>query len=159
MKQPTYAKIPAEDLTVAMTGIQVPRELLTGDRGAPVVVDTADVRLHMSPDALTKLAARTSGLDGLTLRIVGGKLQARVEVQGVQAVATVRPQLRNGRLRLTVDNLSGDAPPGVREALNSLLATGIEIPDLPFGASLKQVAVDGQSVLLSATAADVELST
>lgn len=157
MEQPTYAKVPAEDLTVAMTGIQVPRELLTGDKGAAVVVDTADVRLRLSPEALTKLAARTSGLDGLTLRIVNGKLQARVKVQGVQAVATVRPQLRNGRLRLTVDNLSGDAPPGVREALNSLLATGIEVPELPFGASLKQVAVEGQSVLLGATAADVQL--
>jgi hypothetical protein len=41
--------------------------------------------------------------------------------------------------------------------MSSLLAKGIVVPDLPFGASLKQVAVDGQSVLLTSTAADVEL--
>jgi len=39
-----------------------------------------------------------------------------------------------------------------------MFAKGIVIPDLPFGASLKQVTVDGQSVLLTATAANVELS-
>jgi hypothetical protein len=41
--------------------------------------------------------------------------------------------------------------------VNSLLAKGIVVPDLPFGASLKQVAADGQSVVLTATASDVEL--
>jgi LmeA-like phospholipid-binding len=156
MQQPTITSIPAQDLTVAMTGVQVPRELLTGDTGAAITVDSADLRLRLSPDALTKLAARTNDLDGLTLRIVRAKLQARVMVQGVEAVATVRPQTQNGRITLVVD-LPAQVPSAVRDAVNSLLAEGIEIPDLPFGASLKQVAVDGQSVLLTATAADVEL--
>jgi hypothetical protein len=158
MQRPTISSIPAQDLTVAMTGVHVPRELLTGDTGAAVRVDSADLRLRLSPDALTKLAARTSDLNGLTLRIVGAKLQARVVVQGVEADATVRPQVQNGRVRLVVDDLPAAVPPAVRDAVNSLLAKGIVVPDLPFGASLKQVAVDGQSVLLTATAADVELS-
>jgi hypothetical protein len=158
MQRPTISSIPAQDLTVAMTGVHVPRELLTGDTGAAVRVDSADLRLRLSPDALTKLAARTSDLNGLTLRIVGAKLQARVVVQGVEADATVRPQVQNGRVRLVVDDLPAAVPPAVRDAVNSLLAKGIVVPELPFGASLKQFAVDGQSVLLTATAADVELS-
>jgi hypothetical protein len=158
MQRPTISSIPAQDLTVAMTGVHVPRELLTGGTGAAVRVDSADIRLRLSLDALTKLAARTSDLNGLTLRIVGSKLQARVLVHGVEVGATVRPQPQNGRIRLVVDDLPASVPSAVRDAVNSLLAKGIVVPDLPFAASLKQVAVDGQSVLLTATAADVELS-
>lgn len=157
MRQPTITSIPAEDLTVAMSGVHVPREVLTGDPGAAVRIDSADLRLRLSPDALTKLAARTSGLDGLTLRIVGGKLQARVVVRGIEAGATVRPQAQNGRIGLVVDDLPSEVPSAIREAINSLLAKGIQVPELPFGASLKQIAVDGQAVLLTATAADLEL--
>jgi hypothetical protein len=157
MQRPTISSIPAQDLTVAMTGVHVPRELLTGNTGAAVRIDSADLRLRLSPDALTKLAARTSSLDGLTLRIVGAKLQARVVTQGVEASATVRPQVQNGRVRLLVDDLPAAVPSTVRDAMSSLLAKGIVVPDLPFGASLKQVAVDGQSILLTATAADVQL--
>ena len=64
MQQPTISKVPAQDLTVEMTEIQVPRELLTGDTSAPVSAASADLRLRLSPDAMTKLAARTSGVDG-----------------------------------------------------------------------------------------------
>jgi hypothetical protein len=157
MQRPTISSIPAQDLTVTMTGVHVPRELLTGDTGAAVRVDSADLRVRLSPDALTKLATRTSGLDGLTLRIVSAKLQARVVTQGVEASATVRPQVQNGRVRLLVDDPPAAVPSTVRDALSSLLAKGIVVPDLPFGASLKQVAVDRQSVLLTATAADLQL--
>ena len=157
MQRPTISSIPAQDLTVAMTGVHVPRELLTGDKGAAVRVDSAELRLRFSPDTLTKLAARTSDLHGLTFQIVGAKLQARVVVQGVEVGATVRSQPQNGRIRLVVDDLPAAVPSTVRDAVNSLLAKGIVVPDLPFSASLKEVAVDGQSVLLTATAANVEL--
>ncbi|WP_344109948.1 DUF2993 domain-containing protein [Kribbella alba] len=155
MQQPTFSSIPAQDLTVVMSGIQVPREVLTGGTGAGVKVTSADLKLRMSPDALNRLA-RAGGLDGLTLRIVNSKLQARVAVQGVTASATVRPQVQNGRISLVVDGLPG-VPSAIRDAVNSVLARGIVVPDLPFGASVKQVAVDGQSILLTATAANFEL--
>ena len=157
MQRPTISSIPAEDLTVTMTGVQTPRELLTGDTDVTVLVDAADVQLRLSPEALTNLTARASGMDELTLRIVGGKLQARVMVQGVEAVATVQPQAQRGRIRLVVDELPAEVPSAVRDAVNSLLAKGIVVPDLPFGASLKQVGADGQSVVITATASDVEL--
>jgi hypothetical protein len=155
MQQPTFSSIPAQDLTVVMSGIQVPRDVLTGGTGAGVKVTSADLKLRMSPDALNRLA-RAGGLDGLTLRIVNSKLQARVVVQGVTASATVRPQVQNGRISLVVDGLPG-VPSAIRDAVNSVLARGIVVPELPFGASVKQVAVDGQSILLTATAANFEL--
>ncbi|HZO70202.1 MAG TPA: DUF2993 domain-containing protein [Kribbellaceae bacterium] len=158
MQQPTISKVPAQDLTVEMTEIQVPRELLTGDTSAPVSAASADLRLRLSPDAMTKLAARTSGVDGLKLRIVGGKLHARVSVEGVDASATVRPQTENGRIKATVDDLPAGVPSEIREEVNALLSKGIQIPELPFGAKLTQIAVEGQSLVLTATAADVELA-
>src|SRR5882757_3968463 len=158
MNQPTVSAVQAEDLKVTMSGVHVPREALTGDSNAAVTVDTSDVQLRLSPVALTKLVARTSGLDGLTLRIAGGKLQAQVKIQGVEAAATVQPQAQNGRIRLVVGELSGSIPSAIRELLTSQLAKGIQLPELPFGASLKQVAVEGQAVALTATAANVQLA-
>jgi hypothetical protein len=143
MQRPTFQSVQAQDLTVAMTGIHVPRSLLTGDTTATVNVDAAELRLRLSPEALTTLGA----LDAVSLRIVNGNLQARVA--GV--AATVRPEVRNGRLRLVLDDQ-------VPSAIRSLLADGIKIPDLPFDASLKQAAVDGQFILLTAAATDIELS-
>lgn len=158
MDRPTVSAVQAEDLTVAMTGVHVPREALTGDSNATVTVDSSDVQLRLSPDALTKLVARTSGLDGLTLRIAGGKLQAQATILGRKVSATVQPQAQNGRIRLVVGELSTSIPSAIREALTSQLAKGIQVPELPFGASLKDVAVEGQAVVLTATAANLHLA-
>jgi LmeA-like phospholipid-binding len=156
MDRPTVSSVPAQDVTAVMSGIQVPRELLTGGTGADVVVDSTDVRVRLSPQDLTRLAARTSGLDDMTLRITGSRLQAQVEVRGVDVAATVRPQVRGNRIRLLVDDLPGQ-PEVIRDAVNSLLSRGIEMPDLPFGATLKQVSVEGESVVVTATAAEIRL--
>ncbi|MPZ93829.1 MAG: DUF2993 domain-containing protein [Propionibacteriales bacterium] len=156
MQRPTIASVPAEELTADLTGIQVPREVLTGGRGATVTVDSADIRLRMTPDALARFAARTSGLDRLTLRVADGRLRAQLTVRGVEAAAVVRPQVRDGRVVLVIDDLPG-VPSAVRDVVRELLGRGIDVSDLPFGAALKQVAVVGQSVVLTATASDVEL--
>jgi LmeA-like phospholipid-binding len=156
MDRPTVSSVPAQDVTAVMSGIQVPRELLTGGTGADVVVDSTDVRVRLSPQDLTRLAARTSGLDDMTLRITGSRLQAQVEVRGVDVAATVRPQVRGNRIRLLVDDLPGQ-PEVIRDAVNTLLSRGIEMPDLPFGATLKQVSVEGESVVVTATAAEIRL--
>ena len=157
MQRPTFSSVAAEDLSAVMSGIHVPRELLTGSN-AVVTVDTTDVRLRMSPGALTKLTAAASGLDGLSLQVSGGKLLARANVRGVEATATVRPQAVNGRIRLMVDNLPADVPSVIRKVVTSSLAKGIALPKLPFGATLKDVSVDGQSIVLTATAANLQLA-
>ncbi|ONI71627.1 hypothetical protein BWI15_15815 [Kribbella sp. ALI-6-A] len=156
MDRPSVSKVSAEDLTMVMTGVQVPREMLTGDTSATVVIGQADIRLRMSPDALTRLTAGASGIDGLKLTAAGEKLQATV--RGVDAVATVRPEVRNGRIGLIVDNLPDGVPARVRTMLTALLARGIRIPELPFGATVTQAAVQGQSLVVTATANDVRLS-
>ncbi|WP_112242513.1 LmeA family phospholipid-binding protein [Kribbella monticola] len=157
MQEPSFKSVAAEDLSAVMTGIHVPHELLTGSKGV-VTVDTTDVRLRVSPGALTKLTAAASGLDGLSLQIVGGKLQARVKVRGVDATATVRPQAVNGRIRLLVDQLPDEVPSVIRKAVSSLLAKGIGLPDLPFGATLKEIAISGQSIVLTAAASNLHLT-
>jgi hypothetical protein len=158
MKQPRISSVPVDDLTVAMAGIQVPRELLTGGGSGTITADTANMRVRMSPESLTRLAIRTSGLEGLTLHVVDGKLQARVQIQGIQATATVQPQVVDGRIRLTVNDLGAGVPVTVKDALNTMLSGGFEVPQLPFGAKLRQISVQGDTIILVAGANDVELS-
>ena len=158
MQQPTFSSIPAEDLTVDLTGVHVPRALVTGQTGTAVTVDSTDMRLKLSPAELGKLAARTTGLDDLTMRIVDGKLHARLTVSGIEADATIRPLVKNGRIVMSVDKLPDGVPSAIRDGITSLLAKGITLPELPFGASLKQVGVEGSSVVLTATAANLKLA-
>jgi hypothetical protein len=157
MKQPKISSIPVDDLTVAMAGIHVPREVLTGGGGGTITADTANMRVRMSPESLSRLAARTSGLEGLTLHVVDGKLQARVLIQDIQAIATVQPQVVDGRIRLTVNDLGAGVPVTVKDALNTMLSGGFEVPELPFGAKLRQISVQGDTIILVAGANDVEL--
>ncbi|QNE18734.1 DUF2993 domain-containing protein [Kribbella qitaiheensis] len=157
MQRPTFSSVAAEDLSAEMTGVHVPQELLTGSK-AVVTVDTTDVRLRLSPGALTKLTATVSGLSGLSLQISGGKLLAHVKVRGVDATATVRPQAVNGRIRLVVDQLPSELPSVIRKAVTTLLAKGVALPDLPFGATLKEIALDGQAIALTATAKNLQLT-
>jgi hypothetical protein len=158
MQQPTFSSIPAEDLTVELTGVHVPRALLTGQTGTAVTVDSTDMRLKLSPAEMSKLAARATGLDDLTMRIVDGKLHARLTMSGIEADATIRPQVKNGRIVMAVDALPDGVPSAIRDGMTSLLAKGITLPELPFRASLKQVAVEGGSVVLTATAANVKFA-
>jgi hypothetical protein len=158
MRQPTISSIPAEDLTVVMSGVHVPRAALTGGSDAAVTVDTTDMQVRLSPTELAKLAARTTGVDDLTMRVVDGKLHAQLSIRGIEADAIIRPTTKNGRIVLAVDELSDSIPSVVRDAITSLLSKGIALPKLPFGASLKQVAVQGSSVVLSATAANLKLA-
>lgn len=158
MQRPTVSAVAARDLTATMTGIRVPHEAVTGGSTAGVTAETAQLRLRLSPDALSKLAARTGGVDGLRLRIVNGKLRLRVAVQGFEASATVQPKAEQGRINATVDDLPPGTPDGLRDAVTTLVGKGIALPKLPFGASLRELSVEGGSVVLTAAAADVKLS-
>jgi hypothetical protein len=152
MQQPTFSSVPAEDLTVTMHGVHVPRALVTGGSGAEVTIDSTDMKVRLSPAELAKLAARATGVDDLNLRIVDGRLHAQLSVRGIDADATLSPRVEKGRIVLAVDELSDKVPSVLRGAVTSMLARGITLPKLPFGASLKQVAVEGNSVVLVATA-------
>lgn len=158
MKQPTFDSIPAEDLKVELNGVHVPRGLLTREAGTAVTVDTTDVRLQLSPAELAKQAVRSTGLEGLTMNVVDGKLHAKLSVRGVEADATILPQVQKGRIVLAVDQLSDAIPSFIQNAIKSQLSQGIRLPQLPFGATLKQVSIEGTSVVLTATAADLKIA-
>jgi len=105
-----------------------------------------------------KLVARGAGLNGLTLQAVDGKLEAKLSVRGFSMDATVTPIAKNGRVALTVDQLPDSIPSAVRELVQARLSRGISLPKLPYDASLKEVAVEGGSVVLIATAAGLKLT-
>ncbi|MFI5713964.1 DUF2993 domain-containing protein [Kribbella sp. NPDC051620] len=159
MREPRIEKVAAEDLTVDMHGIHVPHEALTGDRNAAVTVDKADVKLRLSPSALAKLTANTRGIDALTLQTRSGKLVANATIQGLKVSATVRPEARNGRIGLVVDEstLQG-IPEQLRGTVGAILSRGIVVPELPFKATLQQVAIEDQSIVLTAAATNLQLS-
>ncbi|MEU4191350.1 DUF2993 domain-containing protein [Kribbella sp. NPDC026611] len=159
MKQPTFSGIPAEDLKVDLTDVHVPKALLTGDRGAAVTVDSTALRLQLAPAELAKLAARSTGLSGLTMAVVDDKLHAKLSLRGINADVTIVPKVSKGRIVLVVDQLSDSIPSFIRSAVKNQLARGIVIPKLPFGAQLDQVSVEGSSVLLTASAADLKFNT
>ena len=158
MKQPTFDSIPAEDLKVELSGVHVPRGLLTRQPGTAVTVDSTDLQLQLSPAELAKQAVRSTGLAGLTMQVVGGKLHAKLSVSGLDVDVTVRPQVQKGRIVLAVDELSDTVPSFVRNTVKSQLARGITIPRLPFGAKLNQIGVDGSSIVLTASVADLKLA-
>ncbi|MEV0800545.1 DUF2993 domain-containing protein [Kribbella sp. NPDC050281] len=159
MKQPTFSNdVAAEDLVVEMSGVHVPRALLEQKPGTAVTVDSTAMRVHLSPDELTKLAARTTNIKGLSFRIVDGKLHARLTVGGLNADVAVTPQVKGRRIALGVEDMSDSIPSVVRNAVKSQLARGLTFPQLPFDASLKQVSVEGDSLLLVAAVADLKLT-
>jgi hypothetical protein len=158
MKEPTFDAIPAEDLKVELHGVHVPRGLLTRTPGTAVSIDSTAVRLQLSPAELAKLAARSTGVQGLTLDAVDGKLHARLSIRGAEAEATLRPQVQNGRIVLAVDQLPDAVPSFLRDAVRNQFSRAITLPKLPYGATLEQVSVEGSSIVLTATAADLKFA-
>ncbi|GAA0610011.1 hypothetical protein GCM10009534_50980 [Kribbella sandramycini] len=159
MIKPTFSEVPAEDLQVTMKGVHVPRAVIQQQSGAAVTVETTDIRLQLAPPEIAKLAARATGLDGLTMRVVDGKLMAKLSLQGVSVDTEVTPTARNGRVSLAVGELAGNVPSVVREVLEARLKRGIALPKLPYDATLKEVAVEGSSVVLIASAANLSMTT
>ncbi|MFF1821633.1 DUF2993 domain-containing protein [Kribbella sp. NPDC058245] len=159
MTKPTFSEVPGENLEVKMTGVHVPRGVITGDAGAQVTVDNTDIRLSLAPAEVAKLAARGTGLGGLKMEAVDGKLRAKLSLGEFAVDVAVTPTAKNGRVALAVDQISDNIPAAARELLKTRLARGISLPKLPYDATLKEVAVEGSSVVLIATAANLKLTT
>lgn len=156
MVQPTVEDVSAENLTLIMNDIHVPRSAMTGG-GGTVTVNNADLQLRLSPASLGKLIAASSGLRNLSLRIVDEKLQATMTMRGIKVTAAILPEAKDGRLGLQVDDLPSEVPSVVSDAVEAQLAKGIKLPELPFNASLEQIAIQDQSILLTATASNLAL--
>ncbi|MFB6722211.1 DUF2993 domain-containing protein [Kribbella sp. NPDC056345] len=159
MTKPTFSEVPGENLKVKMTGVHVPRAVITGGNGASVTVDNTDIRLALSPAEVAKLAARGTGLGGLKMEAVEGKLRAKLTLGTFDIDVAVTPTAKNGRVALAVDEISSNVPAAARDLLKARLARGISLPKLPYDATLKEVAVENGNVVLIATAANLKMNT
>jgi hypothetical protein len=157
MEKPTFSGVPGEDLKVELQNVHVPRSLLTQQSGA-VTIDTTDLRLQLSPRELARLAVRSTGLEGLTMTVVDGKLHVKATVRGVAIDAPIAPAVKDGRVALTLGQLSDSIPSYVQDAIRSQLATGITLPELPFGAQLTGINVEDNSVIVTAAAKDLKFN-
>jgi hypothetical protein len=158
MERPTFSGIPGEDLKVQLHNVHVPRGLLTGQSGTAVTIDSTDLQLQLSPRELSRLAVSSTGVNGLSLVVVDGALHAKLSLRGFNADVPIVPKVQNGRIALAVGKLSDSVPSFIRTALTNQLANGIAIPKLPFGAQLTQVAVQGNSIVLNASAKELKFS-
>ncbi|MFF0264675.1 DUF2993 domain-containing protein [Kribbella sp. NPDC004536] len=151
MGKPAFSKVPGENLTVDMTGVHVPRSLLFKQTGT-VTVDKTDMQVRLSPRELGRLAVKTTGLQGLSMEAVGGKLHVKYAANGVNLDVPVVPQIQDGKL--TLDLSDGSVP----AALKSELTNGIELPELPFKAQLTSVDLKDNAVVLAATVPDLSFN-
>lgn len=157
MREPTVSAVSAEDLTIVLSDIHVPRAVMTGGR-ATVTVRQADVRVRFTPETLARMAVRSGVPRGLTFRIVAGKLQARMTVLGQEVAADLRPEVHNNRIRLLAENLPPELPNRITSELTSALNRGVRVPNLPFDAKLKQFDIHDQALQLTASANNLELN-
>ncbi|GAA1581573.1 hypothetical protein GCM10009804_42750 [Kribbella hippodromi] len=158
MGKPAFSKVPGENLTVDMSNVHVPRSLLFQQSGT-VTVGTTDMQVKISPREIGRLAVHsTPGLAGLTTEVVGGKLHAKAAIQGVNIDVPVVPQIQKGQIALAVDESATGVPSALQNALKNLLARGISLPELPFGAQLTSVNVQDNAVVLSATVKDLKFT-
>ncbi|GAA3148904.1 hypothetical protein JOF29_001113 [Kribbella aluminosa] len=155
MGKPAFAKVPGEKLTVDMKNVHVPRSLLFGQSGT-VTVGTTDMQVRLSPRELGRLAVKTTPeLAGLSMVAEGGKLHAKLASNGINIDVPVEPQIQNGKISLTLGQLSSSIPSAIANGLKNQLANGIQLPQLPYNAQLTQVSIQDNAVVLSATVKDL----
>lgn len=157
MEKPTFSGVPGEDLKVELQDVHVPRSLLTQQSGA-VTVAATDLRLQLSPRELARLAVKSTGLEGLSFVVVDGKLHAKASIRGIAFDVPILPQVQQGKVMLGLGELSDSIPSYVREAVQSQLAQGVTLPELPFGAQLTGISVVDNSVVLTAAVKDLKFN-
>ncbi|MET9318162.1 DUF2993 domain-containing protein [Kribbella sp. NPDC003505] len=157
MEKPTFSGVPGEDLKVELQNVHVPRSLLTQQSGA-VTVDATDLRLQLSPRELGRLAVKSTGLEGLTMTVVDGRLHVKAAVRSFTVDVPITPEVKDGRVALTLGKLADSIPAPVQDAIRSQLAGGITVPELPFGAQLTGISVVDNSVVLTAVVKDLKFN-
>ncbi|HZX03962.1 DUF2993 domain-containing protein [Kribbella sp.] len=157
MGKPAFSRVPGEKLTVDMSNVHVPRSLLFQQSGT-VTVGTTNMQVRMSPRELGRLAVKTTGLAGLSMVAEGGKLHAKLASNGINLDVPIEPQLQNGKIAITLGQLSGSIPPAIADGLKNKLASGIELPQLPYNAQLTQVSIQDNAVVLDATVKDLSFT-
>lgn len=141
-------------------GVHLPLSNLVHRRVTQLSVDSADGTLTLP---YTDLAA-LSGVQGLTLKRVGGDVVAAAELpvdgRPVPVRGTARVVMSGSTLRLQVDSVtspSGQLPDGVAGQLAQALSVPITLPQLPYGLHVRSVSATDTGVRVSAAGSNLVL--
>lgn len=139
--------------------------------GGSVVAGTLDVSGTVSIASVETLLAEETGYDLSIDEEGNASLRASKEVMGitVEVEATGQIVIGEGELRFTPDAIetlteglpAGVQPAGVQPAVEQLvneLGSRVELPELPYGIQLLEVAFEGGAVTVSGSAEDVVLT-
>jgi hypothetical protein len=129
---------------------------------SPYVVQHALVRATLSPATVRALVAARTGLD-LDLRTDGDTLIGTVGVLGLPVSATLRPQVTDGQIHLTLVALTlagvavpaSSLPAGLATVLGALV---IPVDGLPAGVTVTDTAVVAGGVRATLTGTGVALT-
>ncbi|SDL31268.1 Protein of unknown function [Glycomyces sambucus] len=165
----TLKDVGAEGLVfpeLAMTAYDVDADWRELSDGGDAVARTLDVSGSISIDAVEDLLAEQTGWD-LEIDEEGNATLAATEELGgitVDLQASGKVDVGDGVISFTPDavesvteGLPASVQPLVEEFASQLTST-VEIPELPYGITLEEIAFEGDVVAISGTAEDVVLT-
>ena len=134
--------------------------------GGDAVADTLDVSGSISVDSIEALMAEQTGYDLQIDADGNASLIGSQELMGVEVEIEATGKFEFGESTLTftpdaVEALTEGLPPQVQPMVDqaaSEFATTVELPELPYGIELSEIAFDGDVVTVSGTARDVVLT-
>jgi hypothetical protein len=134
--------------------------------GGDAVASTLDVEGSVSVDSIEALLAEKTGFDLEIGEDGTAKLQGSRELGGIEVEleATGQIVIDANTLQFTpdaIESLTTNLPPAVQPLIQgaaSEFASSVELPELPYGIQLVEVAFEGDVVTVSGTAEDVVLT-
>jgi hypothetical protein len=151
---------------LAMTARDVEADWRELSDGGDAVAGTLDVSGTISVDSVEALLAEQTGWD-LEIDEEGNAVLTTTEELGGVAVdleATGKVVVGDGAISFTpdaVESVTQGLPAAVQPLVDqfaSQLTSTVEIPELPYGITLGEIAFEGDVVAISATAEDVVLT-
>ncbi|WP_026928546.1 LmeA family phospholipid-binding protein [Glycomyces tenuis] len=140
------------------------RDIAAGN--AEITASEVDVSGTVSIASLEELLREQTGYDlvvnedgSASVSTVIDALGMEIEVVGTGAIEIDQDELRY--VPDTIESLTGDLPPEAQsyvEEIRERMSTVIELPELPWGLQLTEIAIEGDTVSISGSAADVPLT-
>jgi hypothetical protein len=134
--------------------------------GGDAVARTLDVTGSISVDSIEAIMAEQTGYDLQINEDGTASLVGSQELLGVEVELEATGQFEFGDNALTfkpdaVESLTENLPPQVQPLVDqaaSQFQTTVDLPELPYGIQLSEIAFDGNVVTVSGTAKDVVLT-
>ncbi len=134
--------------------------------GGDAVASTLDVSGSVSVDSIEALLAEETGFDLQIGEDGTASLQSTKELMGVEVDLEATGQIvidgstlsfRPEAVESLTENLPAEAQPLVEQALDEF-ASSVDLPELPYGIQLVEIAFEGDVVTVSGSAEDVVLT-